>query len=135
MLAIATLVEVLGSFHQIGVAHHVVSHLDLGTVWHNFFVGLGLSSDHHLRSYNHILLVERVLVLPLNLELGHSGLLHQDVASQLAGVYHTGWVFDQICELFCIGIVDIVPHSEELLGVVVAACQQDGSHSDCVVWW
>lgn len=70
------------------------------------------------------------IVIPVNLEPGHTGVGCQDVALQPIKVRRGGRVFLE----FGVGIlvVDVVAHPDELLASV-RACQQHHCHAHCVL--
>ena len=72
------------------------------------------------------------MVVPVNLELSHSGFLNQDMPGEFADLGLRWRVFVEL--LVLVEVVYIVAHSEELL-VVVRAGQQQRSHSHDVVLW
>ena len=102
--------------------------MDLSAVGHHLWLLHDLAVK--LRSDSYVL---HLVFVPLDLELRHSWLFCQDVSRQLGDVRSGRRVFNQVWELFAVGVVHVVPHSEELLRVVVAASQQNCSHSNDVV--
>jgi hypothetical protein len=117
--------EVLSSLCQVSRTHHVISVLELTALGHHSLLSRFLSSLlHHVEGVLVVLIIDSVrhhVVVPINLELSDSWLLHENVPDQLCNIRFHGrvlihlWVF--------IVVVHIVAHSEELL-VVVGACQQ-----------
>lgn len=95
---------------QVSTAHHVVSVLELGAREQRAFLDHGGLSG-----------------LPLDLELGHSWLLDEDVPGQLVEKGAFGWVLGELWAL--VVVVDVVAHAEELL-LVVRAGHQNPSHAD-----
>ena len=123
------LLKILGGLRQIGRAHHIVSIESLGARRHERLLLRGSRVHAQLRSQTdgHLL-----LVVPVDLELGHAGLLNQDVAHELADVGLSGRVLVELSELVGVRIIHVVADSEEFLIVVVRAREQDGGDADDV---
>ena len=113
---------------QICVAHHVVPYVHLGAVGHQFWLLQHL--PFNLRSDSYVL---HFFFFPLDLKFCDSRLLYQNVSSQLADVHGRRGVFNQVWKFFRVSVVHVVTNPEELLGVVVAAGEQDRRHSHNVV--
>ena len=124
------LLEVLGSFLEVGRAHHVASVNRLGALAQEaiccHLVHHGLLTIHY---HWVVLIIHHRLDFPFNLELSDSGLFNQNVSGQSVYVWHLRRVLIQL-RVF-IEVVDIVANSEEFL-VIVRASEENGSDSDDV---
>ena len=96
-LSISVLVEGVRRVHQVRIAHHVVPDMDLGTVWHEFWLLHALTVD--LRSDANVLEIH-VFLFPLNLELGDSRLFNKNVSGQFCDIGHWRRILDQVWKLF-----------------------------------
>ena len=122
-------IEVLCSLGEVGSAHHVETILELSAFLEHSLFLLLLHHVDHVRVVlviEHHLLLELSLVFPLDLELSHSGLLNEDVASEL--VNHGLGRRVLIKLLLLVVVVHVVTNSEELL-VVVGTGKKNASHS------
>lgn len=119
---------------QVSRAHHIVAVLELSA-------GLQAALLELLLLLHHVDLIDVALgshhpahrsgsdycgVLPSNLELGHSWLLHQDVTSEACDVGLLGGVLRQLWLL--VVVVDVVADAEELL-LSVGTGNQNASHT------
>jgi hypothetical protein len=109
--------EVVSGSLEVGGAHHIVAVLELGAGLHTPLLHLLLLLRTH---HHHAALVHRVaeslglrLVVPLDLELGHSRLLHQDVADQTVDQGLLRRILGELGLLVI--VVHIVSNSEEFL--------------------
>lgn len=72
------------------------------------------------------------MVIPVNLELGNSGLLYKNMTHKFGNVRFHWWIFLHFWVF--IVVVHIVTNSEELL-VVVGAGEQKSSHTNYFNFW
>ena len=127
--------EVLSGFGEGCVAHQVLPVLELAALLQKALgVGLRGHAAHLIRVY--ILArcaTHRCHIIPIDLELGDSGLFGEDVAVEALDEGLGGRV---LVELGAVVLdVHVVADAEELLAVLVAARQQDGSDAHDVVHW
>ena len=129
--AFSVLIKHICSILQIGIAHHIVSHMDLCTIRHHFWL---LHLTFNLWCHTNILLGE-LLFFPWDLKLSNSWLFNKNMSRQLGDISLSWWILNEVWELFGVCIVNVVSDTEELLSIVVAASQQDGGDTDDVVGW
>ena len=118
--------EVLGGLGQVGVAHQVLPVLELAALLQEAFgaclcsqVRIGVLIRSGLRQ-----------VVPVDLELGHTGFLSEDVAVEALDHRLSRRV---LIELSLVVLnVDVVADAKELLIVLVAARQEHSSDTDDV---
>ena len=127
--------EVLSGLGQGGVAHQVLPVLELAALLQQALgVGLRGHATHLIRVY--ILArctSHRCHIIPIDLELGDSGLLGEDVAVEALDYGLGGRV---LVELGAVILhVHVVADAQELLAVLVAARQQDGGDAHDVIHW
>lgn len=109
------------------MAHEVLTVLELAALLEQTFrVGLGhvrvrvlVHVAHHLRH-----------IVPIDLELGYARFLRQDVPVESLDNRGGGWCLVQLRGVVL--DVDVVSDAEELLAVLVAASEEDGSDADNV---
>lgn len=123
--------EIPSSGLQVCSAHHIVAILELGA-WLQaslLHLLLLLCAHHHHATLVHSIAKNRSLrlIVPLDLELGNSGLLDQDVTNEAVNKRLLRRVLSKLGLLVI--VVHIVAYSEELL-VGVGAGHQNASHTD-----
>ena len=101
----------------------------LCAIWHHLRL---LHLPFNLWSNSYIL---HFFFLPLDLEFSDSRLFNQNVSGKFCDIWGSWWVLNQLWVFFRVGVVHVVSYTEELLGVVVAAGQQDGGHTYDVTCW
>ena len=128
-----SIVEVLGGFSQIGRVHQVLTVLELATLLQQAFVR-GLCRGDHVR-VGILIDVAHSLghVIPVDLELGDSGLLSKNVPGESLNDGGGRWVLIQLH--IVVLNVDVVADAEELLTVLVRACEENSGHSNDVAHW
>ena len=127
--------EVLSGLGERCVAHQVLPVLELAALLQKALgVGLRGHATHLIRVY--ILArctSHRCHIIPIDLELGDSGLLGEDVAVEALDYGLGGRV---LVELGAVILhVHVVADAQELLAVLVAARQQDGGDAHDVIHW
>ena len=117
--------EILLSISKGGVTHQVLTVLLLGTLHHHTFFRSWLE-------YVRVAVLNlRVSVkIPVNLELGHSRLLGQNVSGKAGNVSLRRRVIIHL--LVVILYINVVTYAHEFLVVVEGASQKNGSDSDNV---
>ena len=107
------------------MAHQVLTILELAALLEQT-LGASLSSQVRIRVFSVVHNLRHVV--PVDLELGNSGFLSENVPVETLNNRRSGRV---LVQLWCIVLnVDVVAHSEELLAILVAASKKHSSDAD-----
>ena len=111
--------EILSSFSQVGMAHQVLTILDLATLLEET-LRVSLLSGHNVGVS--ILAIEALSlwhIVPVDLELGYTRLLSKDMSVKMLDCWCGRWV---LVHLWAVILnIDIVSNTEELLAILVRA--------------
>ena len=89
--------EVLSSFGEVGMAHQLLTVLELSALLEESF-GVGLLCGEHVRVDVFVHRAGHGLrhVVPVDLELGHTRLLSEDVSGETLDLGSCRWVFVEL---------------------------------------
>ena len=126
--------EVLRGFCQCCVAHQILPVLELAALLEEA-LGVGMRRSHRVRVRVLVNATTHLLgqVVPIDLELSDARFLCKDVSVQALD----DWLLRRVLVELGVVVLDVhvVADAEELLAVLVAAREQDGSDADDVVHW